>query len=318
LSEVPEWEHKARERWVKWYLKFMIQHDSDNEDRSVLVALDEEFENIIATLVWALENHHLASLTIMQRIWYYLYIRGHWQQCKQYSMQAIELASMKGNITVRLDLASRLGWLLIEQEGPEQEAIEQLHCVENEIVTLQQPILFEKTNVLRYLGQAYLAKDVFEKAEEYEVRFLDLGLQTGNKRNVWIAHYYLALIQFRRGQVEQARRAYQEALVEAQRLPLERAEGYSACGLARTLIELEQFEETEHWLEHAEEMANRWKEPLLHAHILLGKAHLLLKQEQLNEAHTLALAALDSYRRLGSRDHRYAAELVAHLENELA
>ena len=65
-------------------------------------------------------------------------------------------------------------------------------------------------------------------------------------------------------------------------------------------------------------MANQWKEPLLHAHALLGSAHLHWKQGDALEAHKLACAALEAYHRLGSREIEEAAEQVRRIQEALS
>jgi hypothetical protein len=65
-------------------------------------------------------------------------------------------------------------------------------------------------------------------------------------------------------------------------------------------------------------MANRWKEPLLQAHALLGSSHLHWKQGDVVEAHRLACAALDAYRRLGSREVEEATEQVRRIQEALS
>lgn len=245
-------------------------------------------------------------------------MHGYWQECEKYAMQALDRASSEGNTSTRLWLTSHLGWLLSEREGTEQEAILRLRSVEDEILAMQRSELFEETNVLNYLGQAYRTLGDLDRAEAYQVRSLQLFQQVGNQQRALVSRYYLALIQFDRGQVEEAQQNYRDVLEEAQRIGYERAYCYCAYHLARALIGLNQFGEAEHWLNVTSELANHWDEPLLQAYVLFGRASLLRKQKQLVEAHNLAMAAVDAYRRLGSRDQHEAAELVAQLEEEMA
>jgi tetratricopeptide (TPR) repeat protein len=208
--------------------------------------------------------------------------------------------------------------LLSNREGTEQEAILRLRSVEDEILILQRPELFEETNVLNYLGQAYRTLGKLDLAEAYQTRSLQLFQQVENQQRALVSRYYLALIQFDCGRVEEAQQNYRDVLAEAQRIGYERAYCYCAYHLARALIGLNKFEEAEHWLNVTSELANQWDEPLLQAYVLFGRASLLRKQEQLVEAHNLAMAAVDAYQRLGSRDQREAAELIAQLEEEMA
>src|SRR5207248_3121780 len=111
---------------------------------------------------------------------------------------------------------------------------------------------------------------------------------------------------------------FRKLLTESQNLDWKRAEGYCAYRLGRALIESKQFEEAEHWLYHAEVLANYGREPLLQANVLLGRARLLWKQQRLTEAHTVAQASLALFQRLGSRDRHSAEALIAQLEEDLA
>lgn len=318
LCERSAWESEARERWVAWYDDFLTLHDSNDEDWTAFAILDEEHENIISMIEWSLTDNPTVSLSILQRFWNFLYIRGYWQQCERYARQALERANIEGNVPARLWLASHLGWLLSERVGPAKDAIQQLHSVENEILSLGQPMLLGETYVLNYLGQAYLSLGDLEMAELYHTRCLDLARRNGNRRHALVARYYLALIQFRRGYLQEAQQGFSELLPEARDLAWERAEGYCAYHLARALSDLGQFEEAERCIGLATTIADRWNEPYLQGYVLFGRAHLLWKQKQHIDAHALALKALDIYQRLGARDLHDPAELVAQLEQELA
>ncbi len=319
LREVPEWEYRARQQWVAWYLDFLCRQYRNVEDWPTFAVLDKERENIFAVIEWALAHHHPDSVSIVQQAWFFLHARGYWQQCKQYTLQALEHASAEGKTSERLWLSSHLGWLLTQQEGPTQEVLQWLHKVEDEITTLQHPALLEETAVLDFLGQGYLKNGDLDMAEKYEAHFLDLALQAGDRCHALEARYYLALIQFYRGQVEEAQQMYRGLLTEAQAVAWEQGEAYSAYRLAEVLAASDQFEEAEHWFKHAITMAEQWNELILQAHVHLGRASLLRKQKRLIEAYSLALTALDLYRRLGARDYQEdATDLVMGLEKELA
>lgn len=112
---------------------------------------------------------------------------------------------------------------------------------------------------------------------------------------------------------------YRGLLTEAQAVTWEQGEAYSAYRLAEVLAASDQFEEAEHWFKHAITMAEQWNELILQAHVHLGRASLLRKQKRLIEAYSLALTALDLYRRLGARDYQEdPTDLVMGLEKELA
>lgn len=318
LRKVPQWRHDAQERWIAWYRKFLSQYDPNNEDWPAFAILDDERDNVLTVLEWCIVAHHDSLLPIMQRFWNYLYIRGYWLQCESYSRQALAQADGDEKVAARLWLDSHLAWLLVEREGTEQEAIQRLHSVENEIVALSQPELLEETQVLNYLGQAYLWRENLQLAETYQSRFLSMAEQTGNRRSVFVAHYYLLLIRVHRGDLDGIQQEYRKWLDEAQHIGYERAYGYYSYRLARVLIEGDQFEEAQRWLEQTQEMANRWKELLLQAHSLLGSARLLWKQGHVVEAHRLASAALDAYRRLGSREVEEAAEQIRRMQEALS
>ncbi len=317
FGEQPEWEREARERWVAWYVNFLSQHDRDVDDWPIFAIFDQERENIFACIEWTLASQPAGSLTMVQQLWFFMYVRGYWRQCERFCNEALAYANKEGNTPARLWLTSHLGWLLTLGQGSAQEAIQQLYRVEEEIVALQQPTLLEETSVLNYLGQAYMALKNFDMAEVYESRFLDLANQVGNRRHALVARYYLAWIQFCRGRFEEARRTYQALFAEAQSIGYERAKGYCAYKLARTLSELGQYEEAEYWLNYATAMANQWNESPLQAYVLLSRAYLLWKQQRPLDAHASALAALDVFRRAVSNDYDEAAALVAQLEEEL-
>jgi tetratricopeptide (TPR) repeat protein len=318
LRKIPQWRHDAQQRWVTWYRKFLSQYDPNNEDWPTYAILDEERDNVLTLLEWSIAANHGTLLPVMQSFWNYLYIRGYWLQCESYSRQALAQADGDGNVAVRLWLDSHLSWLLVEREGTEQEAIQRLHRVEDEIVALGRPELLEETQVLNYLGQAYIWQGNLQLAETYQSRFLSMAEQTGNRRSVLVAHYYLLLIQVHRGNLDGIQQEYLKWLEEAQHIGYERAEGYFTYRLARVLIEAGQFEEAQNRLEQVLTMANRWKEPLLQAHALMGRSQLLWKQGDVVEANRLACAALEAYRRLGSREVEDAAEQVTRTEKMLS
>jgi len=315
LREVPKWEREARERWARWYADFLTQHEQ--EDWPAFKALDAERENILAVIDWTLKHAHLVAPTLVQRFWYFLYIRGRWPLCEAYARRAIEQTTAQNDTPLRLWLASHLGWLFVEQ-GRLGEAVKWLHGVEEEIRTLNRLALLAETDALNYLGQVYLAQNDLDRAEAYETSFLELTEQTGELRGALTARYYLGRIQLRRGHMAEVEQHYRDLVAKAQEIGWERAEGYCAYRLAQALIHLGRLEEAEHWLNHANAMADRWKEPQLRAHCFFRRAELLMHRGQISEASQAAQTAHDLYHRVGMhQEETKTAALIERLERIL-
>jgi tetratricopeptide (TPR) repeat protein len=300
LRDSPDSEAQTRGRLVQWYKEFLPQPTRDAEDWAIFAVLDTEQENTLAVVEWALRNNHPQAPTLVQRLWKYLYIRGHWRQCEAFTLQALKQASVQEDTARRLWLASHLGWQLSEQ-GRVPDALEWLHQTETEILDSGHTFLLKETNVLNHLGQVYLQQADFEKAKAYETHFLNLAEETGDRHSSLVADYYLALIKSRQGKMGEAAHQYRNLAAEARDLGWERAEGYCAFRLAVALIQLGCLDEAERWLNHASEMANHWEEPLLLAHVLFGQAQLRNRRHDLVEARSLAQNAADLYQRLQAR-----------------
>lgn len=163
---------------------------------------------------------------------------------------------------------------------------------------MDQPTLLEETDVLNYLGQFYLWRDVdVERAVAYETQFLELAEKAGDLRSVLVAKYYLAQASTIRQQYESAAEKFQNLIRMAQDIGWERATGYCAFRLGRSLIYLQDYEGATQWLNHAGELADYWHEPLLQAHVLFGRAQIQKAQNNFYEARLLSENALDLFQR---------------------
>lgn len=300
LSTAPQWERRTRERWTAWYLDYLDRYGGEDRDWKDFQVLEQESSSALAVIEWCLQGNVKAAARLVQRLWRFLYIRGHWHQCEKYTRQALQQAAVEGNTFLRLWLSSYLGWLLKEQ-GRNREARGQLLQVREEISKLDQPGLLRETQVLNYLGQVYLNQGDLDRAESLETHFLTLAEQQGDMRNALLARYYLARICLQRNRTDQAEREFRTLVRQAHELGWERAEGYCAFRLADTLIDLNRLEEVEQWPNHALEIADRWQDLLLRAHVSFGYAQFYQEHGQQAESRTSAESALDLYRRLGTR-----------------
>lgn len=312
LRAAPDWEQSAQERWVNWYANLLRKH-SDVRARHVdwvdLEILGIEHKNISRVLDWMIEKQHPLCIQLAQDFWYFLYIRGHWQECMRVTCGTLEQMRIEDDHFSRLWLLSHKGWLLAEM-GYFNAAVEALCQVKNEIERRGQIVWLQETGVLNFLGQAYMIDEQFEEMEVYEQEYIRLSQENNDPTGIVVGRYHLAIAKTYQGQIDKAEQELRDLVSEARSLGWERAEGYCAYRLAEALLEMDFLEEAEDWLACARQMAERWNEPLLQADILLGEAKLMLKRKQIGDAHMKAKGSLDLYRRIGARDQSRATRFL--------
>lgn len=316
LREVPDWERRAQERWMNWHAALLRKHGGMRAryvDWADLEILGLEHKNISEVLQRTLKQRHPLCIQLAQDFWYFLYIRGHWQECLEVTSDVLEQMSNEDNDLVRLWLLAHRGWLLVEM-GHFNLAIESLYQVKKEIERQGNTSWMQETGVLNFLGQAYMIDEQFEQTVLFEQEYVRLSQENDDLAGTITGRYYLAITKTYRGQTNEAEQELRGLISEAQNIGWERAEGYCAYRLAEVLLELDLLQEAEDWLVYAYQMAERWNEPQLQAHVLFGKAKLLLKRKQTIDACARAKESLDLYRRVGARDHNRAARLVSDLD----
>ncbi len=267
-------ESAARDRQVAYYRDFLC--NLPEEDWVGFAAIDEERESIVATIEWALAAEHSLAAELVRHIWYYLYIRGFWPECRQFLHHAKELSKSDPDPSLWLHLMARAGWLL-EEQGSHDEAWEQLKRVEERINAIPNPLtrdtLLRETDVLNYLGQVCISKGETKQARIYQRRFLKLS-EGKDDRSAFVASYYLARLDLLEGRLGIAEKKWRELLARALRIKWERAHGYTALNLARVLAGQRDFDAALHQLDSAEQEALSWCEPLLLAHIDFSRAQI--------------------------------------------
>jgi LuxR family glucitol operon transcriptional activator len=303
LTKAPGWQHKARERWMEWYIAYLNQYGGKDRDWDDFQALEREYLNILAAIDWCLQHSIREAVWLIWRFWYFWYIRGYWEACEHYTRQALSLSKeLSDHHHLSLLLKCRLGWLLKEKGKVEGEALSLLHEAEAKLMASGDIKLLAESGVLTDLGQAYLLISDFRKAESYLKHHLTVSEKEDYRRGTIVARYYLGQCLVHQKRPSEAEHIYQHLLQEARSEKWERAIGYVSLRLGETLAELGKIAEAEEVLVEAGHYAERWREKLLHGHVKFALAKLRQVQNSLPEAEQLADEAYELYRQLGTEE----------------
>lgn len=305
---------KARERYFEFFSAYLAKNPA--ETWHDFEQLSVEVDNVTEIVKQACATRHPTTLTLVRQYWQYLYVRGMWHLCEEFTTLALQQVSSQQKFDY-LWLQTKLGWLMKER-GLYKEAGTHLALVAQDADKLQNPNLLADTRIHNYLGQVLLHQNEITTAEVHFLQDLEACKQTGNKWGAVAARYYLGLIPIKLQQWEGLDALYQDLLHQAVTLGYERAAAYCWRRLAEIWLGMELFEQAQEALMETRRYAERWGELRLTADSASLEAQLYFKQGQVYNALTFAHRAREIYDRLGMTGtelHEVEA-LLAELEDE--
>ena len=316
----PQFEQQLRQRWVNWYLKFSESfEDKDWKQWNLSYeSLEIEWENLQAVLEWCIANNRYSDVKILwNRIKEYIFIRGYWDEHLEWSAWLIEAAKQAGDcFTAALAMCDRAVTLVrIRQDVYLQEAQKLLQ--ESWDLRHHQTVSFELKLVANmvilhvHLGQLQQAQEWLEvKQQLLEKANLDESEYQGEQVQIL---YYQGQIFYRQGDLSQAQKTFEQALIEAQKIKWQKATAAINNWLADIALLNGDFPTCRKLLEFSLPLAQRHKDKRV---IAFHKATLAKLETACGngfQAHRLAKEAAESFDSL--KMNAEAQEMYALLTN---
>nr|WP_290665499.1 helix-turn-helix domain-containing protein [Ardenticatena sp.] len=308
LAAHPDFERKARERWVEWYLNFAREHGGYDwwEWHVNYDYLEEEWENLLAVLDWCATHKRYGDV---YTFWYGAHLRrfaflyGYWDDYLTWQEWVIQAAERRGDWPVVVRSLSDKGWMLILMGGAnhlmEADAtLKRAWCLRKNGNPANQPEIASNIAVLFIRRKQYA--EAIEWLDRCETLLAEVHLDEWERVRKWIpVPYYRAEICYRTQDHNQAEFLYQQVLEHGQSINWQRAVIYAQNWLADIAIARGELNQAERLLQIGLPVAERNKDRRRIAFYKRSFAYLEQKRGRLDAARRWAEEALDGFERLG-------------------
>ena len=310
-----DFEEKARERWVKWYLDYTSKYGGKDwgEDWHIKYNhLEEEFDNLIAILSWCARNDHYNDI---RTLWSYLNdfasLFGHWNQRIQWTDWLITESNKRNQIQTALKAMSSKGWTLIQMGELNEDMLKSAEDILFEAWKLAS----DNDNDSGYNIRDSLAKHItylFIRQRKYDnaIEWLETSKSILNKinqqehrlryiRSKINISYYEGEIYFHLRKYGKAKPFFQKVIKEARDCNWNRRANYALNWLADIAIQQGSLNEARGMLQRGLREAKLSKDKRRIAYYKLSFFKLEKKCNNIERAEEWKKKAIDDFERLG-------------------
>jgi LuxR family glucitol operon transcriptional activator len=297
LKEQPEFEQRARDRWVSWYIQLVRQVGFCWDNLSKLELLDPDHETIHAVIEWALhDGRYTETLALTKGIQYFYNVRGLWDKKLPNNLRRAEAARHLADPMEQIEaLADHVQ--MLSKQGNVAEArtyLEQLREL-TEGRELPGDVFFVFQHAIALY---WMAAQNLPAAQEVWENILADGIELSIHRRI-SARHWLALCLYRQNKLTEAKQLYREVLYHSLETGYQRSIVFSRLGLA--IIDLDQgdLDGAAHALKASSDQAHHYLDRSCIAHIQYAYARLDTRLGNLSTAHAALTEAIDLFERLG-------------------
>ena len=236
LGQQPDFEQRARQRWVDWYIQLTSNVGYCWDDLTKLEILDPEQETIFAAANWTLEHRHYAeSLQISEAAGYYFFIRGLWEKNPPVNLIAAEAARHLLDLTKQAE-ATAYHVQLLAKQGNVSGAEKYLPSLSEwaERVSLPGDVFFL---IYHAVALYWMARNDIDSAQQAWLTSFGRAKELSEHTHV-LNRQWLATCLYRKGHVTEAAEMFRGALEDAIHIGLEQA--IVACGTQLAAIDIDQ------------------------------------------------------------------------------
>lgn len=324
LHAHPEFESKARVRWLEWYQNFALQYGGhDNKEWHIRFDhLEKEWDNLLEVFDWCAAHDHY---DIVKSFWTsedphsmvdFTTLYGLWDDRIKWLEWLIDAAKGRGDWTTYLDAIASMATTLT-LIGRRNEAAD-LFAQGHKLSSYADPHVFVR--LLDHNAYLYIFQEHFGEAHELLAqartlaRQLEEPLRTRMTINIEYDH---AAVHYWQGDYVAALDKFTFAMEEAKRSGWHRLENYAQNYLADIAIQEGRYEDAKRLLETGLIIAERNKEKRRIACYQRSHAYLYHKQGQLKDALSWANEAQEGFRRLGmDREFQQMASFINEIQKE--
>lgn len=159
LAKNADFEAKARERWIKWYLDYLRNHGRSFMEEGFdwhkeFDFIQQEWNNYLAVLNWcATKDDYGTILEIIKSLHTFTYLYGYWEEHLFWNQWLIEGARVRGDFVNLVDFLRNKSWILIMIES--KESLNQAEWLLEESLKIAETCLHESENVNKNIQESY-------------------------------------------------------------------------------------------------------------------------------------------------------------------
>ncbi|WP_166482303.1 tetratricopeptide repeat protein [Scytonema sp. UIC 10036] len=313
LKAHPDFEQKAREKWIDWYLSFAQRYTGQDAKRwqGQFDGLEEEWQNLQAVIEWCMvENRYDNMLKFWQNLEAYTHVMGrqesrlrYWDDRLTWTAWLIQAAEQRGDWSVTAKVMVDRAWTLTSMGKQTQlEEAKELFAKAWELRHHQEALFV--LNLARNIAVLNIQQQKFDEAQSWLTHAIELLEQTqlDEQQRLWQLvqiRYYDGEISFKNKKYEQAKIIFQETLELAQATNWVRAIFCTQNWLADIAIKQERLDEAERLLMEGLHVAEANVDKSRIAFCQRSFSSLAKAQGNLDAARCWATKALENFEKLG-------------------
>ncbi|WGV25454.1 tetratricopeptide repeat protein [Halotia branconii] len=313
LKTHPEFEGKAREGWISWYLNFSQRYIGQDAKgwQGKFDGLEEEWQNLQAAIEWCMvEDRYAEMLKFWQNLEAYTHIMGrresrlrYWDDRLTWTAWLIQAAEQRGDWSVAAKVMVDRAWTLTSMGKHKQlEEADKLFTQAWELRHYQENLfmltLARNTAVLRIQQRRLDEAQTWLTQARQLLQETQLDQQQRSRQLVQIK-YYQGEIFFKDDKYEQARIIFQETLELAQAMNWTRAIFCTQNWLADVAIKQQRLDEAERLLIEGLRVAEANEDKSRIAFCQRSLSFLAKAKGNLIDAQNWANKALENFEKLG-------------------
>ncbi|NJO30280.1 MAG: tetratricopeptide repeat protein [Richelia sp. SL_2_1] len=312
LNNHNDFEQKARERWISWYLNFSQRYaQQDAKEWQQFDGLESEWQNLQAAIEWCMaEGRYAEMLDFWQNIEAYTHIMGrresrlqYWDDRLTWTAWLIQAAEQRGDWSVAAQVMVDRAWTLTSMGRHKQlQEAEELFARAWSFRHHQKPLFI--LTLAKNIAVLCIQQYKFDEAQTWLNQTIELLTQTQldeqqRVKQLVQINYYQGEICFKNQEYEQAKTFFEKALKYAQEINWLRAIFCTQNWLAEIAIVKGQLDKAEQLLTEGLRVAEANVDKCRIAFCKRSLSNLAKAQGNLVEARDYAIAALGNFEKLG-------------------
>jgi tetratricopeptide (TPR) repeat protein len=313
LKSHPDFEQKARESWIGWYLSFSQRYAAQDAKgwQGQFDGLEKEWQNLQAAIEWCMvEGQYTEMLGFWQNIEAYTHIMGrresrlqYWDDRLSWTTWLIQVAEQRGDWSVAAKVMFDRAWTLTSMGKPKQlEEADELFTKAWQLRQYQDTLfvlcLARNIAVLRIQQQRLDEAQTWLKQALEILEKIELEEQQRSRQLVQI-QYYQGEILFKQEKYQQAKIIFQETLELAKKMDWIRAIFCTQNWLADIAIKQKRLDEAEQLLIEGLRVAEANEDKSRIGFCQRSLSYLAEAKGNLSDAHHWASKALENFDQLG-------------------
>lgn len=312
MSNHPEFERTARDRWVHWYLALARTHGGkDWREWQDYTPLEQEWENINEAMDWCIaQNLYAEACQFWRDVRCYTYSQGYresrlncWDTPLDWLNWLIQRAQEREDWATVAEMMSDRAWKLTLMEQPRHLAAASILFTQSWELRHHQPISWQ-TDLAIQIAVWHIQQRQFELADQWLQRAQELLNQNrfepfqGTRFQLMI-QYYQGEICYKTGEYDRSKALFESIAIEAERIEWQRVQFLAKDFLADVAIKQGNLDEAQLWLTEGLEVAQSHGDRCSEAYTKRSLAQLERQRGHLKAAQHWAMAARDEFERLG-------------------